>query len=97
MLRHEPMTIQSRGRLYTTVDQRRRLGIAGDNGCGAHLSVGVLLVERNQQWAGSYAESATFPVRLGVDGQFRIPAPIRQRMGLERGETLRVTMRVTNW
>lgn len=87
------MEVCSKGRLYTTRDQRERLGIAdGNAGTGTSVTVGVMYVDRSPDWSGAYAQHATFEAELAYDGEVYVPNPLLRRLGLEQGDSVRVLL-----
>jgi len=85
------MTIQSRGRLYTTRRQRDRLDIESHYGYGVDLRVGVVSVDRTPSW-GTYSETATFTATLGTYGGFRIPSAVQRELNVSKGDDVRVSI-----
>lgn len=90
MIDHEPMTVCSRGRLYTTADQRRRLDIEG-RGHGRRVAVAILTVDRGGQW-GVATSGARFGATLGSDGELTIPHEARTHLDIEAGDDVRVSL-----
>lgn len=92
MLDDVPITVCSRGRLYTDERQRREIATVDErHGWGTPVAVGVTVVDRSPEW-GSTAQMATFETQLGYYGSVRIPAGARDVLGIERGDTVRVTL-----
>jgi len=91
----EPMTVASRGRLYTTGDIRRRLGCNDENaGRGAAVTVKIDDVDRRDEWI--HVETAVFPATLATDGVIRIPSEVRDELGLSTGDSVRVSIRTND-
>ena len=91
-IHEEPMTVKSRGRLYTTGDIRRRLGCDDDQaGRGTRVVVKIDNVDRREEWI--HVETAVFPVTLATDGVIRIPADTRDELDLSTGDSVRVSIR----
>ncbi len=88
------MEVNSRGRLYTSKEQRRRLGIVseyvGEYGQGTDVEVGIMTVDRSRDW-GSYSELATFTATLGSYGEVRIPNAVQDALAIREGDSVRVT------
>lgn len=93
MLSNNPMTVQSRGRLYTDSRERRQF-VTNDNeyGHGTEVMVHIELVERGHDW-GMYTESIGFPTTLQSDGAIQIPAKAREKVGLSEGDDVRVMIK----
>lgn len=90
-VRSVPATLRSRSRIYVHERLRRRLDIGG-YGHGVRLGVALTTVDHDPEW-GTYAQSASFERTLGVYGEFTVPAPVRRRLGLVAGDTVRLTLR----
>jgi hypothetical protein len=89
----EPTTLRSRGRIYTTADQRRRLGIETDEyGKGQPVTVVVCVIRTTPDW-GVYAPSAVFDTELVSDGAIRLPVDTRRRLGVTEGDHLRLSVK----
>lgn len=86
-----PVSLRSRGRVYVHERLRRRLHIDA-YGHGVLVGVALTTVDHDPEW-GTYAQSASFERTLGVYGEFTVPAPVRRRLGLVEGDTVRVTLR----
>jgi len=94
MLRHVPKKIHSRGRIYTTRDERESLGITSSfTGHGETVDVGLVTVDRSVEW-GTYGQSATLRKTLGADGEIHVPQRILDTLDLERGDVVRMTMQL---
>jgi len=90
-MEREPMTVGSRGRLYTTSDQREDLGISSTYGYGTGVVVEVMTVDRSVEW-GVFARSAVFEQSLGVYGEIRLPQAVRERLDVVVGDAVRVSV-----
>jgi hypothetical protein len=92
-LTDETMHICSRGRIYTTQPQRRRLSIDG-YGYGTELS---LLVRTSVGLVGDSCAGGrycTARVRLCENGEFVLPYAARQYLDVGEGDTVCVTATV---
>jgi hypothetical protein len=92
MIEREPLEVGTRGRIYTTTELRECLGVEG-YGHGTDVRVEVLSVDRSPEW-GVHGESAVFVDVLGSYGELRVPAVVRDTLGLEVGDGVRVTVEV---
>lgn len=91
----EPMTVASRGRLYTTRDIRRRLGCNDENaGRGTRVVVKIDNVDRSDDWI--HVETAVFHATLVTDGVIRIPSDVRDELDLSTGDDVRVSIRTND-
>jgi hypothetical protein len=89
MIQNEPMEVRSRGRLYTSARQRRRLDVAAnDDVC---LQVLVRTVDRSPDW-GLYSQRAVFEASLRTYGVVAIPDDVQERLGVQEGDHVRVSM-----
>lgn len=87
-----PMTVQSRGRLYTSERQRRELSITDGYGRGVEVEVGLVSVERDPPWDGIYTQGAAFETALAYYGELYIPETVIERLDLSVGDSVRVTI-----
>lgn len=92
MIEREPMEVGTEGRVYTSSEQRRELGLDG-YGYGVSVVVEVMSVDRSREW-GVHAESVVFTDELGTYGEFRIPAGARESLDVSVGESVRVSVEV---
>lgn len=90
-IQHEPFTVYSRGRLYTTERQRRRLGVSRGEG---RLRVGIVTTENadGECRIGSYGRFGTFVAPILDYGEITIPAEMKAHLQLREGDTVRVTL-----
>ncbi len=91
-VQNEPMTVASRGRLYTTEDIRQRLGCDDRQaGRGTRVAVKIDDVDRHGEWL--HVNTAVFRATLATDGVIRIPAAVRDELNLSTGDDVRVSIR----
>jgi hypothetical protein len=91
-IEREPMTVQSRGRLYTTEQHRDDIQASSEQyGKGTPVTVELLSVDRSRDW-GVYAETAVFTDSLGYYGEVSIPPEVRDELELDVGDSVRVTI-----
>jgi len=89
---NEPMAVHSRGRLYLSRRQREQLNCEEDErGSGTDLTVKVDVVDRDPDW-GIQITTAVFRASIVTDGAVRIPKDARRRLGIDRGQTVRVSI-----
>ena len=89
---NEPMAVHSRGRLYTSRRQRAALGCDDtEQGRGTEVAVKIDVVDRDTDW-GIHINTAVFEAAIVTDGAIRIPADARERLGVQQGDTVRVTI-----
>lgn len=89
-LNDEPFHVGSRGRIYTTAEQRRRLGIDG-KGYNEELA---LLARTSVELVGDTAAGgryATARVRLHENGEFVLPYAARQYLDVSRGDVVYIS------
>lgn len=92
MLESTPMTVGTRGRLYTTDADRDAIDVnPTPYGRGTPIQVGVVTVDRSPEW-GTYAETAMFSTTLGYYGSFTIPSEVREKCDIAVGDSIRVTI-----
>lgn len=87
-LENQPMELRTKNRLYTTTDQRQRLGITHRYGRGTNVAVVVGDVQRNEEY--TVVRTAAFETRLRYYGEIGVPQPVVDELDLEVGDTLRV-------
>ncbi len=90
MLKTIPLTVRSRGRLYTTDRHRREIDVTATE--NPSLVVCVERIKRDVQWDGYCTQAGTFTATMTSDGAVTIPKGLRERFAIEEGETLRVSL-----
>jgi len=92
MLERVPETLQSRGRIYTSERQRRRLNATDTPyGRGTNVDVGVIVSDRSPEW-GSLGKMATYSDELGYYGEIAVPKVVRRELGLAEGDDCLLTV-----
>jgi len=92
MFQNVPAQIQSRGRIYTTKRQRRELQLNEQPyGRGTPILVGIVVLDRSADW-GVYGQSGTFTTNLGYYGEIHSPCGLRDQLGLDGGDHVRLTV-----
>jgi len=92
MLDRVPETLQSRGRIYTSERQRRKIDATDKPyGRGTPIDVGVIVTDKSPEW-GSLGTMATFDTELGYYGEITIPQEVRQSLGLAEGDNCLLTV-----
>ena len=90
-LENQPMTLYSKNRLYTSKEQRRRLGIDTDqHGRGVGVRVMITHVDRDTDWEGGYIQSGLFETELRTYGAIGVPQSLVERFDLSKGDNVRV-------
>jgi len=87
-LDNQPMELRSKNRLYTTADQRQRLGIDFKYGRDTKVAVVVSDVQRNEGY--TVVQTAAFETQLRYYGEIGVPQEVVDELGLEVGDNLRV-------
>jgi len=87
-LDNQPMELRSKNRLYTTSDQRQRLGIDFKYGRGIEVAVVVSDVQRNEGY--TIVHTVAFETQLRYYGEIGVPQEVVDEIGLEVGDDLRV-------
>jgi len=90
---NEPMEVRSRGRLYTSERQRRRLDVTANS--GQDFQVIVRTVDRSPEW-GLYAQHTSFEATMRTYGVLAIPDAVQDRLGVSEGDHVRVSMGVVD-
>lgn len=90
MLKHIPLTVRSRGRLYTTARHRREIDVTASE--NPRVGVRVERVDRDVPWDGYCTQLGQFQATMTSDGAVTIPKGLRERFAIEEGETLRVSL-----
>lgn len=92
VIENQPMEVASRGRLYLSQHQRRRLGLNGpENGRGANVTAVISVVDRVHD-DFVHVNTAAFNATVVTDGVVRIPQDVRDRLGVQDGDNLRVSI-----
>lgn len=94
MIEDTPKEVGSRGRLYTNERDRRELGIDESNVVGKYgkdtpVTVKVAVVDRGPSW-GKKAKTVVFQTELGSYGEITIPKDVRDFLGVEEGDHVRL-------
>jgi len=94
MIENVPKEVASKGRVYTSEDDRSRLSLLGEPyGSGTPVSVGIISVDRDPDWDGTHGQSATFSTRLGYYGDIYVPTAVLEALDLVEGDPVRVTIK----
>ena len=87
-LDNQPMELRKKNRIYTTADQRQRLGISYKYGRGTTVAVVVSDVERYEPY--TIVQTAAFETQLRYYGEIGVPQEVIDELDLDVGDNLRV-------
>jgi hypothetical protein len=87
-LDNQPMELRKKNRIYTTADQRQRLGISYKYGRGTKVAVVVSDVERNDGY--TIVQTAAFETQLRYYGEIGVPQEVVDELDLDVGDNLRL-------
>ena len=92
MIERVPVTVGSRGRIYTSERQRRRIEVDDTPyGRGTEVEVGVTVTDTSPEW-GTLGKMGTFATEIGYYGEIRVPQEVRSILGLAEGDDCLLTV-----
>lgn len=92
MIERVPVTIESRGRVYTSERQRRRIEVNDKPyGRNTDIEVGIVVTDTAPEW-GTIGHMATFETEIGYYGEIQVPQGVRSTLGLAEGDDCLLTV-----